>query len=157
MTKVEIVPGTWEHAIALAEHMSPADRREVWAADHLTPAQAVRQSMAMSRRVWAGLIDGELACMFGVTDHGTALTTVGVPWMMATKVIRRNPSLFLRRCRPVVEEMKQGYDMLWNMADSRNKQTLKWLRWLGFEILAPVPYGPDGVPFHQFIMRVSDV
>ncbi len=150
--KAEIVPATLEHAEAMAPHLRQADRDELWAASRSLPADSLRNGVRSSSFARAGLIDGEVACLFGVAPQ-SRLTGSGFAWMLATPLIEEHQILFLRRCRPVVREMGQGFRYLHNYVDARNVTAIRWLRWLGFTIHDPAPHGALGLPFHHFEMR----
>lgn len=150
--KAEIVPATLAHAEAMAPHLRQADRDEIWAASMSLPADSLRNGVMASRDAWAGLIDGEVACLFGVAPQ-SLMTGSGYAWMLATPLIERHQLLFLRRCRPMVAEMLCGFNYLHNYVDARNAKAIRWLRWLGFTIHDPAPHGVLGLPFHHFEMR----
>lgn len=149
---VRIVPALPCHAELIAENVREADRRELWAAACKTPADVMNQALDRSVLAWTGFIDGNPVCMFGVTP-GAPLSGCGIPWMVGTKHLDRYATLFLRRCRPVVEEMLDGYDLLHNYVDNRNVRAIHWLKWLGFTMGEPEPYGPFRMPFRAFEMR----
>lgn len=137
--------------------MRQADVREIWAAGRLSPYTALRKSMETCPTAKAGLVDGRVLCMFGV-GRLTALSMVGVPWMLGTSEIESNSRAFLRHSRAVVADMRQqGFSLLANFVDARNTHAIQWLRWLGFTVSPEVPYGPDKLPFHPFFMECSNV
>ena len=78
---------------------------------------------------------------------------VGVPWMVAARLVEQYPLAFLRRCRPAVDYMAERYPVLTNAVDARNALAIGWLRWLGFTIKPAIPVGPDRLPFHPFEKR----
>lgn len=147
--RYEVVPATAAHASELARRMRCADRVEVWASHRTTPRQAVAQSMRMSRDTYAGLADGRVVCLFGVA-RATALSNDGMPWMLATPLLRKHAFAFLRRNRQVVNKWRAEYATLANYVDARNTLTLRWLAWLGFTIEPAAPYGAEQLPFHRF-------
>lgn len=146
---VEVVPATLEHVAAMAPHMRQADRDEVWASCLLAPDHALRLSLQTSRKAWAGIIDGEVVCIFGVGAQ-SVLSDVGVPWMLGTDALEGKQFTFLRHCRRYVAEMRAGYSVLVNFVDERNTVSQRWLRWLGFHMDEPEPHGPFGLPFRRF-------
>lgn len=152
-TRYEVAPATVEHARELAHNMREPDRAEVWAAGHLMPEQATVTSLAASRDAWAGLADGRVVCMFGVGAPMICSVT-GVPWLLATAELERHARPFLRRNRKMLRKMMKDYGVLRNHVDARNEKAVRWLRWLGFKILPPEPFGVDRLPFHPFEMRV---
>lgn len=94
--------------------------------------------------------------MFGVAP-ASLVGGLGVPWMIGTDAIERYQFTFLRHCRPCVDQMRLLYDTLVNWVDDRNVVAQRWLRWLGFHVEQPEPYGPDGIPFRRFTWRRADV
>ena len=154
MTTYSIEAATWAHARELAKHMRVPDKREVWAAAHHTAEQAVCLSLAASRDARTGLADGEVVCMFGVGSL-TILSLTGVPWLLATKKLDHHGCAFLRRNKEILADMGEGYTLLHNHVDVRNKRAIRWLRWLRFTILPPETYGVDRLPFHPFEMRME--
>ena len=155
---VDVVPATLDHVAAMAPRMRQADRDEVWASAMLTPEQALSMSVRTSMRSWAGIIDGEVVCIFGV-GAPSMLSDVGIPWMLGTDSLERYQRTFLRRCRRYVAEMLDGYRVLVNFVDERNTVSQRWLAWLGFTLQDPEPHGPLGLPFRRFYMTrgVPDV
>ena len=151
MVKYEVIPATLDHALELAENMREADREEVWAAANYTPEQAALFSLDASRDAMTGLADDRVVCMFGV-GAAAIISTTGVPWLLTTDLVGKHARPFLRRNKKVVEEMNEKYVVLRNYVDARNTMAIRWLRWLGFDVLPSVPFGAEGLPFHPFEM-----
>lgn len=149
---VVVVQATAAHADAVATRAREDDVRELWAVAHVTPAQAIRQGLALSGEARAALFDGVPACVFGVSTL-PEFPGYAVPWMIGTSVLEQHQTAFLRRCRPVVQEWEARYDRLVNWVDARNAIAIRWLRWLGFTIGEAMPYGVEGLPFHPFELR----
>ena len=68
--------------------------------------------------------------------------------MLLTKEIKSTPIGFLKHCREKVSDMEKRYSMLFNYIDSRNDLHLRWLKWLGFEIINEKIF--NKVPFYGF-------
>lgn len=147
----EIVPATVDHAHALAPNLREADIAECWASFRHTPLEALLRSLSVSRDARSGIVDGEVVCMFGVGTT-TLLSLQGSPWLLGSDQIKRHARIFLPQSRLYVAEMHRRFPVLKNFVDARNAVTLRWLRWLGFRIDAPVPFGPDRLPFNPFEM-----
>lgn len=148
-----VIPATQAHAIAMCGRMRAADVAEVRASIGVGPDEALRRSLAFSSHAWAGLVDGEVACLFGV-GMTSLIGGVGAPWLLGTDLIARHGTAFLRRNRPHVAFMLSLYPKLENWVDARNGLAIEWLRWLGFSIMPAEPYGPFGLPFHRFEMQI---
>ena len=142
------------HIPSIAREIREADRQELWAAACLTPEQALWKSLAASSVAWTGLYDSIPVCMFGVAG-GSELSGVGMPWMIGTKLVDRYAVQFLRRNKAKVREMLDLYPQLLNYVDARNTRAIRWLKWLGFKLGNPVPYGPYSMPFLSFEMRAN--
>lgn len=144
------------HVAEILPKIRPADVLETHAASGQSVASLLPVSVMMSRAAWAGLIDGEVACIFGVAG-ASLLSTVGYPWLIGTPAIEMHAKAFLRRCRPMVRQMLELYPTLVNYVDVRNIKAVEWLRWLGFKIHEPEPFGISGLPFNRFTMGDAHV
>lgn len=150
---VEIRPATQEDLLHLLGDMRQADWDEVEAA-----AGDVRAALLDGARasLWvdACVIDGELACVFGVAPLRGLLGKQAAPWMLGTPWIDKNPSVLIAESRKYVARMVGQYPHLLNCVDARNKRSIRWLKWLGFTIHPAAPYGEAQLPFHLFEMKV---
>lgn len=152
--KVRIVPAKQEHLEAVAANARPEDRAEFIAASGCTPLQVLERGAALST-CWAGLVDDEPVCVFGVSPVST-LTGIGCPWMVATPAMERQPRALMRASRVVMDDFRSRYTWLTNFVDNRNQKAIDWLRWLGFSIGEPQPVGRDGALFRRFDWRRDD-
>lgn len=132
--------------------MRVADRREIEAVNDATPLEALRISLARSTEVWAGMVDTEVACIFGVGPL-SLLGGEGCPWLLGADLVERHAFAFARRNRAMVARWLQTYRVLRNVVDARNARAIRWLGWLGFVLQPPVPYGVARLPFHPFERR----
>lgn len=147
--EIEIVPATDAHAVELAPRMRAADIREIEAAIGLEALEALRLSLLRSTEAWAGMVDGEVACVFGVGPL-SLLGGEGCPWLLGSDLVERNAIAFARRNRAMVARWLCTYRVLRNHVDARNSQAIRWLGWLGFTLKPAVPYGVRRLPFHPF-------
>lgn len=156
MPGYEIVSATPDHVLELAENMRQADVDECWAAGRLRPFQAVSMSVLASRDTKVGLVDGRVACMWGVAT--VAFTDdSGQPWLLATDLLRRHKKSFLHESKVWMDAYKARYNLLVNVVDDRNKDAIRWIKWLGFDLGEPMAYGPDRMPFRRFIWERKHV
>lgn len=153
---VQIMRTTAAHVGELSATMRQADAREVWAAGRHTPEQAVKLSVLASRKAMSGLVDGKVACIFGIASP-TLLSDVGQPWLLGSDLVEQHAKRFLRLSRGWFEQQKGQYFALANLVDARNDKAIRWLKWLGFSLDEPVLFGPDQLPFRPFHWRRSDV
>lgn len=152
MSAYDIVRATPEHAIAIAQNLRLDDRRELWAASASQPTRTIMRSIKASTWANVGLVDGVPACVFGVVQVGL-FGPAAVPWAMTTPLVDRHRRAFMRHSRQWVDKMTADHALLFNYVDARYSAAIRWLRWLGFDIMSPEPYGPFGLPFHRFEMN----
>lgn len=152
--RIEMVPATGKHALWVALNMRKEDRAEAWASHGLRPLEALERSLWSLGPTTALLLDGEAAAMFGVGRTSLA-SPVGFPWMLGTNALVKNARRLLPESRRWVDEKRRGYALLTNFVDARNLSAVKWLKWLGFTVFPPEPYGWLNLPFHRFEMTGS--
>ena len=142
----------------IADNMRGEDAAEVWAASHHTPLESLLASWAASEFCTVALsAEGEPLVMFGLVRRDL-VSDRGVIWMLGADTSRAHKKEFLLQTPKVISQMLLVCRRLHNMVHSKNRASLRWLRWLGFTILPPRPHGPDGELFHEFyIERGADV
>ncbi|WP_019646200.1 hypothetical protein [Novispirillum itersonii] len=141
---------------AVAATMRAADVAEVWASHRVTPEQALRISLCQSMEAWTVSHAGRPLCLCGVgrlTDGTLLGGPVSVPWLLGSDALSDHRRALLRISGRMVPLWRRRHGLLVNWVDARNRASLRWLRWLGFEIAPAAPFGPDGLPFHRFMMR----
>lgn len=126
-----------------------ADIDEMMACAGATIQQTLEQGLEVSLRSWVIESGGLPLAAGGDTLAGIG---VGVPWMVTTQHIDKNPRGFLRASRAVMHEMLQRHYLLVNYVDARNVDAIRWLEWLGAEVGPGMPYGRSGLPFRKFSM-----
>ena len=148
MTVYEVVPID-DRVMELADTMRQVDVDEVWAAGHMSPKEALEQSIDVSRDTMMILIDGEVVGVFGI-GVVVALSDTGIPWLLCSQKLVEKASKFLRYNKGYVDRAKKEYVKLHNYVDARNTYAIKWLRWLGFTVEKAAPFGMEQMPFHHF-------
>lgn len=144
---ITIIPATSDIASRL--EMRDADVSEVMASSGRNPMDALQDSVRVSTECWAAMIGEKPIAIFGVGPLNV-LNGIGSPWMLGSDELVSHAFYVLRVSRPYVERMHQVYPVLFNLVDSRNIVSQRWLKWLGFHLYEPIPYGPYGVPFRPF-------
>lgn len=151
--KIEIREVQKEDIAVLVKNMREHDKQEVNAATRMGLRNAVETSVTMSTYSKTGLVNDELVCMWGVCPI-SLLSSSGSPWMLGTDLIEKRQRVFLRRSKPWLDDIRKDYRYLENFVDARNVLSVKWLKWLGFEMDEAEPYGIHGEPFHKFTMEI---
>lgn len=152
MPKVQIVEATIEHCEQMAPYLRESDLREIVDVIDLSPVEVMRESLKQSPYAWTGLVDGEPVCIFGVMVNNV-MSSSAIPWLLGTVKIHAHRLRFYRLNKRFIEMMRERFAKLHGFVDARNATSIKWLQQLGFEILPPIPFGKNGLPFHQFEMR----
>ena len=92
-----------------------------------------------------------IICMFGVVPEGDA----GRIWLIGTNCVFSNYFGFCRLSKEWLLRLRPRYRMLFNIADERNRVTIRWLQWLGFEFGNSFTIGPEGHKFKEFCLWQS--
>lgn len=148
--RIIIVSARPEHVDHLQGKLRQQDRDEVIAATGMEPDAALRRSFSHSTLTWAVELQGQAIALFGVGVGG--IKGVGNPWLLGTDCLAAAGRSFVLHSRHYVRCMLERFPMLANVVDGRNQLSLRWLRWCGFTIEKPQPFGPFRIPFHVFHM-----
>lgn len=131
--------------------MRAADQIEVMRFTDEAPRTVLRQALSMSTVSWVALVDDRVAAIWGVCIP-KLLGRVGYPWCLTSNTIEQHKRLFINSSRFYLDKIKElcpgGLEVY---VDSEHTSSLRWLKWLGFEI------GPcrdfNEHPFHYVSMR----
>jgi hypothetical protein len=149
---VEFTPPTGADVDELIANMREQDVAEVYAAGHTDLRQVVLDGMRISRWALALRIDGGLVCIGGLAVRGSALTPVGVPWLLGTPLFATHRRVLARLAPRYIRGMLQTAPRLLNTVHARNTIAVKWLKRMGFRLHEPFA-APTGEMFHEFEMR----
>lgn len=150
---IEIKAADMAGAVYIGEHLRQADDIELRACQPDAPCVAVVRSYSAAE--WCNIVnvDGVPAVIYGVTR--TDIDGIGSPWMLATDDIGKIGRKFLKGSRAEVDRMRESFPWLYNKVHCENRLSMRWLRWLGFEIFDD-PVG-NGGKFREFLMRPKNV
>ena len=137
----------------LIARLRPDDRAELEISTTMPVPQAIRASVAATLAPYTVTIDGQVACIFGVMV--LSLLYPAAPWMLATETFGREPLRTARISARLLRSMLRLHGHLQNYVDVRNTLAIQWLKWLGFEMSEPLPFGPYGRLFHRFEKRLN--
>lgn len=95
------------------------------------------------------VIEGDDGNPIGVTGlDGTTIWMLGTEELTATRSHRRQLCSLGRRW--VAHCLERVNMPIGNHAYAKNRRTLRWLKHLGFQVEAPVRFGPNNQPFCPF-------
>ena len=132
--------------------MRDADIAEVKASHGLEPLESLELGLKRSRYATVVTFDGVPSVIYGLANC-CMLTGIGSPWMLASENVNNHLRALLKLSPPIVREMLEICPKLYNYVDVRNRQSIRWLVWLGFKFEPAEPYGLDNLPFHRFSME----
>ncbi len=152
---IQVTETTRADLVEIDPLLRQADRAELIAGTLLSPLACMELTLEHAAEAWTGRANGEIGCIFGLTEPSIIYLGQGTPWMFSTHLLERYPMAFLRASKEVVAAMLEDYPYLENFVDARNVVSIRWLRWLGFTIEEAQPYGLLNRPFHRFHMGSS--
>ncbi len=137
--------------------MRDSDKEEIWAAGHLQPFEALRMGARDSELLWTIFVEGRPAAIGGAAPADTRVPQLGVPWLLGTDRLKRQPVWFFRESRRKILEVQERFPLLVNFIDIRNLVSLRWLGWLGFRFSEPKPYGVERRLFREARLEARNV
>ena len=143
-----------EDALAMAHKMRDSDVKEIWASHRVRPLEALAKCIRNSERARTGRIDGEIACIFGISRQNL-MGSAGTIWMLGTDLLEKHGIRFLRENKKEIVDISSEFSHIENYCDARNTVTIKWLKWLWFTVEEAQPYGVYNLPFHHFHKEVA--
>lgn len=144
-----IVSATRDHAESMAKNMRELDAIELLDADGIGPCDGLLRELDRSSSAWSWIVDGEVACMFGIVSPNL-LSDAAYPWFLTTPLVERHARPFARACKTLLPELLARHGRLIGMVDARYTLSVRWLEWLGARLGEPQQWGIAGAPFRRF-------
>lgn len=127
------------------------DLLEMREAMKMSPQDQVDLSWEKSKKMrWTVWYGDQVACILGCVGVDGKF---GVPWLLGTELSKKVKRAFLKEIKDCLGTMIKEYKFLINYVHPKNKQSIRWLKWLGFTVTSPIPFGDFGNLFHPFYMR----
>lgn len=130
----------------IARRMRQEDRRELVGIIGDNIEAECLHCLAASDVAYICKADGVPLAAFGVVG----LIWGGIIWMLATEETAKHKIYVGKKTREGIRAFLSDYGYLYNYIDAGNKDTIRWLRWLGAKIYPAAPYGIYGLPYHKF-------
>lgn|SRR5262245_14240770 len=86
--------------------------------------------LLMSTVIWAGFIDGRLACIWGVIPP-SLMSNQAYLWLHVTDLIKEHQFLLVRHSQRVIEEVLREYPSIVGHVLMGGEKSIRWLKWLG--------------------------
>jgi hypothetical protein len=133
---------------AIATDLRLGDREEIDATTDMSPEDALVGSAAGSDMAWIISNQGRPMTVFGCAPSAPGS---GQVWMMGTPEMDAVSLRLGRVSLRCLHLMHAKHACLWNYIDARNEQSMRWLRWTGFQLLEAHPqFGRQGRLFFTF-------
>lgn len=145
-----------EHKEMLLTNIRDMDKRELYLLMRLQPRPAFEMTVGASVRTWAGFVDDDLVCVFGI-NRRSAISDVGIPWLVGTNAVEKIPLAFLKQSRKYFELFERAFPQMENYVYADNRVVIRWLEWLGFDMDEPQPMGGAQAPFIRFSKGFGNV
>ena len=111
--------------------------------------------VGVSALSYAVLEDGLPIALWGFAE--TSVDTA-CPWMLASPALSTtHRAWLLRNTTKIVQSGDRRWSHFRNRVDARNFVHVRWLRWAGFVVEEPEPFGPFNLPFRVFHRTVPNV
>lgn len=143
----------------LADNLRDADKIEWEALSGSTDILAAIRASAAGSTEYTIAYDpeGNPAAIYGLSKR---IDRSAVIWCVGTDAIVRYPLTFLRQSKKQLRVWARDYpdiDAFWNIIHAGNTVHLKWIEWLGGELLPECPLGPQKEPFVPFLLHTKDL
>lgn len=137
----------------VATNMRAEDRVEVLATSNRSPLEALVRSVNISETS-VTVLHGETPLAILGVYVPNLLGDTAAPWLLASDFALEHRREFLRLSRPYVRSILQRYSYLYNYVHVDNSLSIRWLKWIGFQIAEePIQYGVNKALFYKFDMR----
>lgn len=126
------------------------DKLECRASVGREPKEVLRLSIAASTAgLWVIEVDGKVEGVFGLAPIADKVVA---PWLLMTEKVHTVKVQFLRTARALIGIWMQKNNALMNYVAADNKQTIRWLKWIGFTIIdtQPITLHDPNVEFYPF-------
>lgn len=152
MGKYNIVPATEVHAWLIAEELSPEICEELLKLSPKAPVLTIADNIRNATDSWSVFYKEQILAVFGVSTN-TLLGEIAFPWLITSTFIKGHTKELLKGTRVVINHWLFRYEMLENYVPADFTSSLRWLKWAGFTIDAPLPIGVNGALIHRVELK----
>ena len=129
-------PATAADAAMLAPNLRESDLFELAAHDGREPLLALTQSIEQAKFALAlRASEGETVSLLGV-NWIRANPRAGSIWFVSDERLDQFGLVFLEHVKLAFDDLVAGHDVVSNWIHEPNTKTVRWLTWMGFEVLS---------------------
>jgi hypothetical protein len=92
--------------------------------------------LLMSTDMWAGFINGKLACIWGIIPP-TLMSYQAYLWLYTTDAIVGHEFILVRHSQLVIDGLLEHYPDIVGHATMGSDKSIRWLKWLGAKFGQP--------------------
>lgn len=142
-----IIPASLDDVEAMAPHLRAIDKRELWVGAGMLPYEGLLFSYENSETFTVIAPDEDVPIlMFGI-GRARLLDGHRCVWLLGTDKMQEIKKRFVKDSSDILHLLASG-DTVYNHVIEGNELSLRWLKWLGFSIDDPKPYGWLNKKFH---------
>jgi hypothetical protein len=140
-----------EDAAYVAANLRKADRDEIEAGSGMTPAEVLAKGLDISSICFVvmGHAGNPVAIYGVVTDQTDETGRTGIVWLLGTDMDSADRRAFARRAKEELDFLHAFYPRLHNLVYGRNDAHLRFVSWLGFQVI------DDGVGDFRYFCKES--
>jgi len=86
--------------------------------------------LLMSTQIWAGFVDGEPICVYGVIPP-SLMSNQAYLWLYTTGLLKEHQFVLIRHSQMVIEDVLKQYSSIVGHAVLGADKSIRWLKWLG--------------------------
>ncbi len=148
----EIVLVRDEHIKALSDTLQQSEKDSAMALYGMTAEEAIRSSLDESFKSSTWLAFDKVVSIQGIC-RPSLLSPFVCPWTLVGDGVKHYPKVFLRGSKVRIENLLDEYGWLKNHVYHKNKDSIRWLKWIGFTIHPAQPLGENNSLFHLIELR----
>lgn len=149
MVDLEFRYPTEQDILWITEHLTEADRVELFAGGHKSVEKVIRDAVRKSKACIVAVYEDKPLTIYGLYKS-SVLGNGGIPWMLTTHQSKQYRREYMVYTRLVIDEMLEECDVLSNYVHAKNRISIKWLKALGFTIDEPEENPITKELFHRF-------
>lgn len=144
-----IRPSHHGDCLIVGHNLREREAQELWGYDNSLPVEGVTNSFNKSVVSMTIEHDNIPVAMFGIM----ILKDVPTLWLMPTDDLGKIGRNFVRNTREWINKMLMDYSTLTAFVDNRNKESLRWMSFVGGKMVDTIFMGKDSMPFRKFIFE----
>lgn len=119
---------------SIAHNLRAIDKKEVIAmtGEH-DVYKSLYKALSLEGEQYTAEVDGDIVAIFGVAPHSLN-RSVGIPWFLGTDAINNLKREMLKDSSYFVTKWSTEFHLLFNYVHEDNKRSIRWLKWLGFDV-----------------------